>query len=233
MLQFFRGDPMRSFILLSAVVHLLLLIGWPAPRRPFIQDAGHLAIVLLEPEEQEHKPSAQKTIPHKKATISKKKIPPPTKKTVTKEAIAKAKPHPAPDPNALARIKERLAQAQRAEELKAIREKLIQRQTGSTTPSVLGQQQYYADQLRARITSHWHLPEHLAREKLSATVSLTISDTGTLIASTTQQLSGNQLFDDSILRAINQAAPFPPFPAALEQRQEEFIITFEPSDLYN
>jgi len=69
------------------------------------------------------------------------------------------------------------------------------------------------------------------KEKLTATISLTIDSTGKLLRQNPEKMSGNRLFDDSILKAIKRAAPFPPFPPAMDKAQEEFVITFDPNDI--
>jgi TonB family protein len=78
---------------------------------------------------------------------------------------------------------------------------------------------------------NWHLPEHLLNSGLEATICLTIAASGTLLSQTEEQLSGNTIFDHAMRQAINNANPFPPFPAELTIPQEEFVITFNPNNI--
>lgn len=179
---------------------------------------------------------AKKVISRKKSAISKKKrIIVAKKPTVKKNSIKKTKPAARSKKPDLSKIRQKLAKEEHEKAVKRIKTRLAQNKT-ATKPvaiSAVGNYQLnrYAQQLKAWITDHWQLPELLLNEKLSATVSLTINATGNLIKQDPEKMSGNQLFDDSILKAIARAAPFPSFPPAMDKTQEEFVITFDPHDI--
>ena len=126
-------------------------------------------------------------------------------------------------------------QEEKKKAVSRIKTRLAQNKTANPPAAISAVDNYqlnhYAEQLKAWITDHWQLPELLLKEKLSATVSLTINAAGNLVKQNSEKMSGNRLFDDSILRAIARAAPFPSFPPAMDKTQEEFVITFDPNDI--
>jgi len=178
---------------------------------------------------------AKKVIPRKKTTISKKKRILIAKKPALKKSIIKKRPAARSKKPDLSKIRRKLAKEEHKKMIDQIKARLARNKTANppAAMSAVGNNQLnrYAEQLKSWITDHWQLPELLLKEKLSATVSLTINAAGNLVKQHSEKMSGNQLFDDSILKAIARAAPFPPFPPAMDKTQEEFIITFDPNDI--
>ena len=239
MRHFFHGDSIVTFLLISLIIHLLFFISWTPRQRAGRFGTKPVAVQLLPKPAKINQPTRKnKRITRKKTTVSKKKRIKPAKKVnpipIRKKTVKKLRPLPARK-SALATIKKRYAKIRQQTELDKIRNKLAQENqlTGNRLPAGQARIMLYAEQLKSWITKHWNLPELLAKEKLSATISLTIDAAGNLRRQQIERLSGNQLFDDSIMLAIKRAAPFPPFPASMRQSQEEFVITFEPKDITN
>lgn len=178
---------------------------------------------------------AKKTIPRKKTTVSKKKHILIAKKPALKKSAIKKRPAARNKKPDLTKIRRKLAEEEHKKMIDQIKARLARNKTANppAATSAVGKYQLnrYAEQLKSWITDHWQLPELLLKEKLSATVSLTINAAGNLVKQHSEKMSGNQLFDDSILKAIARAAPFPPFPPTMDKTQEEFIITFNPNDI--
>jgi colicin import membrane protein len=198
-----------------------------------------IAVLLIN---QSPKPSARqaapakKTIPQKKSTISKKKrILIAKEPALKKSPIKKSKPAVRSKKPDLSKIRRKLAKEEQEKTVEQIKARLAQNKTANPPAAISAAGNYqlnrYAEQLKAWITDRWKLPELLLKEKLSATVSLTIDAAGNLVKQHPEKMSGNQLFDDSILKAIARAVPFPPFPPAMDKPQEEFVITFDPNDI--
>ncbi len=239
MTRFFRDEPIRSFLLLSLVVHLLFLISWPRPRNYGLRDMDRIAVLLMnqpkQPSTRKAAP-AKKVIPRKKSAISKKKrIMVAKKPALKRSSIKKTKPAARSKKPDLSKIRQKLAKEEKKKAVSRIKTRLAQNKTANPPAAISAVDNYqlnhYAEQLKAWITDHWQLPELLLKEKLSATVSLTINAAGNLVKQNSEKMSGNRLFDDSILRAIARAAPFPSFPPAMDKTQEEFVITFDPNDI--
>jgi len=237
--RYFRHDSFRSFLILSLAIHLLFLISWPRPRSGRFQNMSSIAVQLVQPSKPSpvrKKVPAKKTIPRKKTTISKKKrIIVAKKPTVKKSTIRKKRPAARKKKPDLSKIRQKLAREKQEKAVSRIKNRLANEKPirPPATLSAAGNYQLnlYAEQLKAWITDHWQLPELLLKEKLTATIAITINANGQLINQQPEKMSGNQLFDDSIFKAITRSAPFPPFPPAMNKDQEEFVITFDPNDI--
>lgn len=231
---------------LSFILHALLLmpslLSKPS-KRPLPSE--NLVEVKFVTNKQTPKTSPKKKIKktskpilkHKRKLKTKKK-PAPQKKprdTVKESTLARRRSKPKKKTpaasNKLDEIKKRLARQQEEEKLNEIRQRL----RSNASPAAKARQnsltQTYNRTLTAWIMRNWHLPEHLLNSGLEATISLTITASGTLLNQTEEQLSGNTIFDHAMRQAISNANPFPPFPAELTIPQEEFVITFNPNNI--
>lgn len=76
----------------------------------------------------------------------------------------------------------------------------------------------------------WILPEEVVAsgEDLLAVVVVRIGRDGGLLDIKMEESSGNKLFDQSCLRAVKKAAPFPPLPEDYPQRYMELGLRFRP-----
>jgi len=87
-------------------------------------------------------------------------------------------------------------------------------------------QAYYAA-LWARIKGQWALPKGiLPGDNLEAVLHARILGNGTLKEADFEKRSGNRFFDDSALKAIKKAAPFPPLPEWVREGSIEIGIRF-------
>lgn len=73
---------------------------------------------------------------------------------------------------------------------------------------------YYA-KVHDSIWLHWSYP-NLSRTDLMAVVAITIEEDGSIKVTSIEETSGDPLFDDSALRAIQKASPISPPPFKLE-----------------
>jgi colicin import membrane protein len=90
---------------------------------------------------------------------------------------------------------------------------------------------YYA-QIWSRIKSQWVFPQSISpKENFNAVVNVTILRNGTITELRFEKRSGNRYFDDSVMRAIRKASPFPPLPSDLGEQSIELGIRFHSQDL--
>ncbi|HMK35436.1 MAG TPA: energy transducer TonB [Desulfomonilaceae bacterium] len=65
--------------------------------------------------------------------------------------------------------------------------------------------------VKSRVNSHWSLMDPKQMEKFTV-IGVKIAENGELINASVDESSGDQVFDRSAMRAVMQAAPFPPLP---------------------
>ncbi|SMC18080.1 TonB C terminal [Desulfacinum hydrothermale DSM 13146] len=95
----------------------------------------------------------------------------------------------------------------------------------------LARRLYYTEVWNA-IRSQWALPRSLLQSrKLEAVVVIVVRRDGTIEDIRFEKRSGNALFDDSVLRAIQKANPLPKFPDIYSPPRDEIGIRFRPEDL--
>jgi len=68
---------------------------------------------------------------------------------------------------------------------------------------------------------------------LSTVVELKVEKNGTILRTVVTQSSGNEGFDQSVLKALKRSDPLPPFPEGYRKTHEEIEINFNLSDLKN
>ena len=110
-------------------------------------------------------------------------------------------------------------------------------EAGSTSPSAGDADTeakinaYYAA-IWSRIKRNWALPEGiLPGDALEEVVDVTILRSGTIAGMSFEKRSGNRFFDDSTLKAIRKASPFPPIPAWVGDATLAVGIRFHSSEL--
>jgi len=86
----------------------------------------------------------------------------------------------------------------------------------------------YFSLIRDRVQENWIYPETLDNTKVSVIVSIRIGRDGELLKSWVEQGSGNRQFDDSLLKAVQKAAPFPPLPEDFTEDVLETGLRFCP-----
>jgi TonB family protein len=86
----------------------------------------------------------------------------------------------------------------------------------------------WVSDFKSRIRPHWSLIADWRQVKKKAKIRVQIADNGTLLNATVDLTSGDRVFDDSALRAVYQASPFPPAPPQVKARisQEGVILNF-------
>ncbi|MFP5214084.1 MAG: energy transducer TonB [Acidobacteriota bacterium] len=84
----------------------------------------------------------------------------------------------------------------------------------------------YLAQVQAKIRGNWKLSNHLKNRKLQGEIKLVLSRDGNIKSCTVQTSSGNAQFDDYLMKAATDSAPFPPFPKEMPQNEEEIVLQF-------
>lgn len=92
----------------------------------------------------------------------------------------------------------------------------------------------YAGIIRRIISQNWQIPPS-ARNGMSAMVRLQLVPTGEMVAVNIVQSSGNDVFDRSVLQAVERADRFPELQdldnAVFERNFRTFTLVFRPEDL--
>ncbi len=90
---------------------------------------------------------------------------------------------------------------------------------------------YYA-MIWSRIKGGWALPQGiLPGEVLETVINVTILRSGAVTGMEFEKRSGNRYFDESALKAIRKAIPFPPLPAWINEGSLDVGIRFHSSEL--
>lgn len=90
---------------------------------------------------------------------------------------------------------------------------------------------YYA-MIWSRIKGRWALPQGiLPGEVLETVIDVTILRSGAVTGMNFEKRSGNRYFDESALKAIRKAIPFPPLPALISEGSLDVGIRFHSSEL--
>ncbi|MDZ4165177.1 MAG: TonB family protein [Smithellaceae bacterium] len=106
---------------------------------------------------------------------------------------------------------------------------------GGATPSseaeISSRMQAYYTQIWIGIKGQWTIaPPFMPKGNVSATVVVKIATSGVVTDISFEQKSGNNYFDESTIRAIKKASPFPPLPEWINSAIE-IGIRFHSSDL--
>lgn len=86
----------------------------------------------------------------------------------------------------------------------------------------------YLGYITERVQEQWEFPVELNGSGISVIVSLKIGRDGRLISSWVEKSSGQTLFDESLMKAVTKAAPYPALPAGLEGDFLELGLRFCP-----
>ncbi len=212
-----EDDAFRTFLILSIALHFFLISGtllkhWLMPSKTIIiPEAIRVDMVALPDKIERAKP------------IPQVKPPPPVK--VTQHKPTK------PKPNFLAQQQQAFAQLQAMEAIEKMKKELADRKTKPVPPK---KQVYkgniissgdsfnglarlevnqYLSALKKKIHQNWSLPQWLSGSNLKAQVIVTLDSSGAVTRSQIYVSSGNSMFDNSCLAAVQQASPFAPPPA--------------------
>jgi TonB family protein len=102
---------------------------------------------------------------------------------------------------------------------------------GNVSPEADALNAYYGV-IWAEIKAKWAFPGGLASGRdLIAVVHVRVMKNGMAEDIVLQQRSANAVFNESVIKAVKKASPFPPFPAGLRESMMELGIRFHSSQL--
>ncbi|MFH7325661.1 TonB C-terminal domain-containing protein [Desulfurivibrio sp. C05AmB] len=91
----------------------------------------------------------------------------------------------------------------------------------------------YLIRLTSHIQAHWSLPNLPTWDKdLLAVIVITVRRDGSLRDSEFEMRAENMYFNQIVQKTIQDAAPMPPFPAALRQNEMEIGLRFRPGEVF-
>lgn len=90
----------------------------------------------------------------------------------------------------------------------------------------------YIEAVWSKVKQNWTVPQSLLPEKnITTIIDVKISRSGALQYAGFEKRSGNRYFDESALRAVKKASPFPPLPYWVRENNIEIGIRFHSSEL--
>jgi TonB family protein len=168
--------------------------------------------------------------PTKNETIVAKQVSQPDSIKVTRkrkqpkvvENVPEAKPKPVvkKEENAKEAFEKRMADLHRKEEGRPKTAQPVKPEEPSRGMMGKGdadEQNAWFQKLRSSVNQNWALLGENT-DKSATTIGLKIADDGNLLKADVEESSGDPSFDKSALRAVFQAAPFPPLPPGLRDR---------------
>lgn len=190
---------------------------------------------VILPEKEEPPPPPVETPPAPKPPPPESRVEPPAEPEAPPEPpVEVAEPEPEPEP-----VPEPDTDKALEEALSRIRERAGKREqkTASVTkgPSAGWQEkrreiQYraYYDEVERRVRESWIPPRNfdLGDSVITTVVSLSLLADGRVLKSFVEESSGDPLFDQSVMRAILKATPFPPPPIGLKRQSFELGLRF-------
>jgi colicin import membrane protein len=92
--------------------------------------------------------------------------------------------------------------------------------------------QIYHAALRSRIKKNWFLPEGLLKKTdISADVLVRIAQNGRIEETRFERKSGNDSFDQEVVRTLKKSEPLPPLPEGYPRNSYDVVLTFHSRDL--
>jgi TonB family protein len=227
---------MTFWLVLSLVIHIATLTAIDILNQKHfirISSPGPIQFALIEPRPQKkaavkktrkhpvkiHKQRIIKTIPRSKVVVRKQRI----VRRIKKGRIPTKNPREEQLEKALERIKKKV------EKREAAPQKTAPAPGGGGT---MGEKNIYFSVVRNKVMQSWVIPENLIEDvySLEAIVTFTIYADGHISDVNLEESSGNRYFDESVLRAIRKAAPFPPLPTSINKKSIEIGIRFRPEE---
>jgi TonB family protein len=89
----------------------------------------------------------------------------------------------------------------------------------------------YGLQVIQKVQSEWRLADEQGVGGLMTVVEVQVKKTGEVIGIRLREKSGNDLFDEAAVRAVNRAAPLPPVPEAIAQQSTILVLKFRPGQV--
>ena len=226
---------MTFWLVLSLMIHVATVTAIEiVSRRHFIKisSPGPIHVALLEPRPHRnvtkkhvkhpvkiHKQRIIRTIPRSKVIVRKQRI----VRRIKKGAIPTKNPREEQLQKAIERLKKKVEQ----------RELTLEKPAPSPGGGGnLGEKNLYFSVIRNKIMQGWVIPENLIENvyRLKAIVNFTIYADGHISDVYLEESSGDKTFDESTIRAIKQAAPFPPLPPSINKKSIEIGIRFRPEE---
>lgn len=185
---------------------------------------------IRPPEKPEKEKIAPKELKVRKPVVSVK-----TKKPAVSAKTIKDTARP---DDAVAKIREKIAAEEAVEK---IRKKVTKKETTSTgkikiaarPPTKVYQRdeldaelKAYFDKITRMITEAWSLPETLENKGFKTILSIHINRDGTIESLFIEEGSGNRLYDESTVRAINKVTPLPPLPKGWNEEAIDLGLRF-------
>ncbi len=97
--------------------------------------------------------------------------------------------------------------------------------------SSLIESQYLAS-IRNRLDQFWAPPEYIQQDpNLTAVVVITINLDGKVANMLFESKSGNRIFDQFVIKTLEDAAPMPPIPLAMKKQRFEIGLIFKPGSI--
>ncbi|OGP84926.1 MAG: hypothetical protein A2V87_02245 [Deltaproteobacteria bacterium RBG_16_58_17] len=237
------GIRLNSMIFISLLFHLLLLSllfftpSFPSPKRTF-GPVYSVALVsfpgaVLEKKSESVAPNALLKA-DRSGTVLKKSMEPapvvPIRNLETRKKQERELKQDRELEKVMADIRKRAAATGPAGQPPAKAKAVPASQSGDA--DVSDKMQAYYAVIWSRIKGKWALPQGmLPGEGLEAVIDVTILRSGGVTAINFEKRSGNRYFDDSALKAIQKALPFPPLPEWVRDSSIEVGIRFHSKDL--
>ena len=223
-------DDFKAFLKLSVISHIIVLLSLGvklvlfAPDNIVIEDAIRVDLVGLPDKIETPDPTPVTAKPEKSKSAPKEKT------VVEKSVDARKKQSAALDKlkalSTLENLKQEAAEESERERLEELKKeaqaKQAQQFKGNTITSGnsltglvrLDYEEYYP-KLKAFIMEHWQIPQYLAELNLKAQVKILMDESGYIRFRAIQVSSGNAMFDDFALSAVEKSNPLPAPPPRL------------------
>lgn len=105
-------------------------------------------------------------------------------------------------------------------------------QTKISESEVNAQIREYISVVWSKVKQNWTMPHSLTLDKnITAIIEVRISRSGALERMAFEKRSGNRYFDESALRAVKKADPFPPLPYWVRENSIDIGIRFHSTEL--
>lgn len=114
---------------------------------------------------------------------------------------------------------------QRLAAIKEIERKVAGRKTDNAPVVTEAEHNAYGAMIQERVKRFWVIPDILSGKDLKAVIIIEIDQQGQVMGSRFEQSSGNLSFDQSAMRAVSKAVPFPPPPGKMSL---EIGLIFQP-----
>lgn len=224
-----KDDRFFFFVAASVAAHIFIFIIFTVKTVLFpstdvqIRSAIRVDVVDL-PDKIEAPPAAPPEPPPKAAVEPpppKAEVAPPKKVVVEKSVQTKQKKalEKLSALTALERLRQEVDQQKKAEAAKPkpveFKGNIVNLGTSLTGLERIQFDEYF-QQLQEKVKAHWDLPQWLADANLKAQALVVIDERGGVIRRQIITTSANEIFDNLVLKAVDQSSPYPPPPSRLQ-----------------